>query len=105
MSRVADALARAGAKRLLGSAPVEGSEELFPTELASAAAPDVEFRPEHDIRSDRVDPVPPSIGRGQAAPRSGVQASRWTSEPAIRYRSAFRDDLVEKLTIENGAPG
>jgi protein-tyrosine kinase len=108
MSRVADALARAGAKRTVGTAPTDAAPaDLFPTESGApqpVAAPEVEFQPEPEVRPVRPAPVPPSSGRSQTVqrPESG---SRWTSEPAIRYRNAFREDLIEKLAIENGAEG
>jgi len=50
--------------------------------------------------------VPPPATRPHAAPRAvAPTTNRWTSAPAIRYRNAFREDLVEKLAIENGAQG
>jgi protein-tyrosine kinase len=108
MSRVADALARAGAKRALGTTPTDAAPaDLFPTESGApeqGAAPEVDFQPEPEVRPVRPAPVPPSNGRSQTVQRP-ENRSRWTSEPAIRYRNAFREDLIEKLAIENGAEG
>ena len=106
MSRVADALARAGAKRPFGTSPTDpAAADLFPTE---GAAPEVVEASEVDFQSEAerkpVRPVPPPSGRSQAVQRP-EQGSRWTSEPKIRYRNAFREDLLEKLAIENGAQG
>jgi capsular exopolysaccharide synthesis family protein len=107
MSRVADALARAGAKRLGPSQSSVEAADLFPTERTDAGDA---FRSEAEARPP-LEPAPapveapavaqPRRAAPQPAPAAGTP--RWNLGEPIRYRSAFREDLVEKLAIENGA--
>ena len=96
MSRVADALERArsqSAATPVAPSSLEPAASLCPREPALASAVPGPDRP-----------VAPAPAREQSVvPVEGARRG-WMALPPVYHRVRFREDVVEKVAIENGAP-